>query len=210
MNILRFLSFSPMKVLKLVPVTILFVAGLFYFSSGLMTPAKAWLSVHLIDDAWGRTLNGESEPRPWPWMDSHPVAKLQVPRFAREHIVMSGVSGSVMAFAPGWHDGTEKPGEKGISLISGHKDTHFGYLKNLQNDDILRLQKQDGAWKTYKVETLQILEKPEISVSDSHDASVLVLSTCFPFGNWDVGGKMRFVVVAREVPEKAMNIATYN
>lgn len=210
MAILKFLISSPMKVLKLVPVTILFVAGLFYFSSGLVVPAKAWLSVHLIDDAWERTIDGEGGARPWPWMDSHPVAKLEVPRFGKEHIVMSGVSGSVIAFAPGWHDGTQMPGESGISLISAHKDTHFGYLKNLKRSDVIRLQKQNGQWKEYEVETLQILEEPEISISDTGDSSILVLSTCYPFGNWEVGGDMRFVVVAREVPAKALNIATSN
>lgn len=210
MAILKFLIFSPFKVLKLVPVTILFVAGLFYLSSGIMVPAKAWLSVQLIDDAWTRTIKGEADARPWPWMDSHPVAKLEIPRIGKEHIVMSGVSGSVMAFAPGWHDGTQTPGDAGISLISAHKDTHFGYLKALRTGEEIRLQKPDGNWKSYAVETMQILEEPEISIADSTDSSILVLSTCYPFGNWDVGGQMRFVVVAREVPDKALNIATSN
>ncbi len=177
------------------------VFGFAYLLSGLQTPIKAELSKILIEQAWNKTLQGDHQSRPWPWMDSTPVAKLYIPKYGASHVVMSGVSGAIMAFAPGWHEGTNRPGQPGVSLISAHKDMHFSYLKNMQFGDRFELITPDGRHISYEVEDMKILDRPTLNVqNDGHD-SIVVLSTCYPFANWQIGGDMRFVVIGREVPE---------
>lgn len=185
----------------------LFGVGLSLFGSALLVPVKAELSVHLINHAWARTLAGEENVRPWPWMDSHPVAQISVPRLNKSQVVMSGVSGAVMAFAPGWHEGTTEPGKPGVTVISAHKDTHFDYLPKLDIGEVLVMTTQGGDEKQYVVEEVKILDTPEIQVSTEDQDNVLVLSTCYPFSNWQIGGKMRFVTIAREVPPQNVDIA---
>lgn len=192
MSLRRFLKFTVMLGL---------IGGGFYLAaSNLMVPAKAHLSVFLIEDAWQKTLAGKEDTKPWPWMDSKPVAKLSIPSKNIEQIIMEGVSGQTLAFAPGWHDGTARPGENGISLIAAHKDTHFTYLKDLNKGDLLSLQTEKGYQIDYRIEELKILDEPSLQVQDHDKQSVLILSTCYPFGNWNSNGDMRFVVVAREIP----------
>ena len=128
-----------------------FAAGVGLIGYGLMTPAKAWLAGHLLDHAWERVLAGDENVRPWPWMDSEPVAKLSFQKADAEasgeqpsFVVMRGVSGSVLAFAPGWHERTMLPGTKGTTLISAHRDTHFTILKDINRDDRLMIQDRAG------------------------------------------------------------------
>ncbi len=187
---------------------VIVISGAAFAASGLMTPVKAQASQMLIEHAWQRALKGEKEPNPWPWMDSSPVAKISIPALGRDHVVMRGVSGEVMAFAPGWHEGTNFPGEPGITLVSAHKDTHFTYLKNLEVGDLISMTTINGRQIDYRVEKAMVIDTPELQISDHTKQSVIVLSTCYPFSNWQVGGDMRYVVVAREIPaDHSMHLA---
>ncbi len=182
---------------------IMFGAVLLFAGGGLAIhslsmPAKAWLSVHLMDYAWDRTLSGENYARPWPWMDSAPVARLSVPRLNKDMVIMRGNSGAVMAFAPGWHEGTAVPGHTGISLISAHRDTHFGFLRQLKTGETLTLTDKDGTMHYYRVDEFVTTTKPEIRVDIEQGGEVLLLSTCYPFNNWTRSSDMRFIVVARK------------
>lgn len=188
------------KILMLIAGSLL-LAGVVQFGGALSVPAKAWLSVALIDRAWAQTLDGEAEAKPWPWMDSAPVAKIAVPRLNKEFVVMRGTSGTVLAFAPGWHEGTDRPGAPGISLVSAHRDTHFGFLNELQRGDEITLQTSEGRQIEYVVDELRIVMDPQVQVKRNEQESTLLLSTCFPFVNWQPGGEMRFIVVAREVKD---------
>ncbi|MCB9990802.1 MAG: class GN sortase [Rhodospirillales bacterium] len=179
--------------------SLVLAAGLVQSGKALMIPAKAWLAGHLIEQAWAQTLAGTADAKPWPWMDSSPVAEITFVRQDKKFVVMKGTSGTVLAFAPGWHEGSDAPGQPGISLISAHRDTHFGFLNELKTGDRIMIRTVDGIKKTYAVDEMKIVMDPEIKVHRDERDSTLLLSTCFPFVNWQPGGEMRFVVVAREV-----------
>ena len=48
-------------------------------AAGLWLPAKAELAQHLLNRAWTRTTDGDAAAKPWPWADTHPVARLTLP-----------------------------------------------------------------------------------------------------------------------------------
>ena len=189
---------------------ILFLTGSAVMIGSLMIPAKARLSAVLIGRAWGRALAGDRDARPWPWMDSVPVARLEVPDLGKDLVVMRGVSGEVLAFAPGWHEGSDPPGSGGITVISAHRDTHFGFLRNLRKGQEIILTGTDGAARHYGVEDLAVVQEPEIRVDVSEKAGILLLTTCYPFAGWQPGGDMRFVVVARERVPPPLTVAALN
>ncbi len=177
---------------------LLLAAGLALIGYGLMTPAKAWLSVRLLDHAWTRVLAGEGAVRPWPWMDSEPVARLS---FAdggerRSFVVMRGVSGAVLAFAPGWHEQTARPGENGTMLISAHRDTHFTLLRDIELNDRVTIQDRQGQKQTYEVSDFLITETPSLTLPAAHGPSRLLLVTCYPLEEWRPNSPHRLVVVA--------------
>lgn len=195
-----------MRKLSLIAAIALMAAGLGFIGYGLVLPAKAWLSVQLLDRAWERALAGEEDARPWPWMDSEPVARLSFPDASeqtavepRRFVVMRGVSGSILAFAPGWHEGTALPGEQGTTLISAHRDTHFALLQGIGRHDRLMLEDRQGRQRTYVVSDMIVTAEPTIGVPRLDDRARLLLVTCYPLDEWRPNSRQRLVVVAEEV-----------
>ncbi len=181
-------------------------AGVGLVSYGLMTPAKAWLAGHLLDHAWERVLAGAEDVRPWPWMDSEPVAKLHFQKVDAEaagdqpsFVVMRGVSGSVLAFAPGWHERTALPGAKGTTLISAHRDTHFTILKDISRDDRLVVEDRRGREVIFTVSEMIVTEEPTLSLRHIDDRQRLILVTCYPLDAWRPNSPERLVVVAEPI-----------
>ena len=180
---------------------LLCAAGLAAFGGAGYIHAKAWLAQILLDDAWAQRLAGASpdDARPWPWADTAPVARLTVPRLGVERIVLSGASGRTLAFGPAHLDGTVPPGERGNSVVTGHRDTHFAFLRHLEIDDELRVQAADGAWRSYRVTGREVLDARRARLSPAAGQHVLTLVTCYPFDTIDPGGPLRYAVFAEAV-----------
>ena len=51
-------------------------AGLWQLGTAGTIHAKAWFAQVLLTRAWADTLAGAAAVRPWPWADTHPVARL--------------------------------------------------------------------------------------------------------------------------------------
>ncbi|MSQ60616.1 MAG: sortase [Betaproteobacteria bacterium] len=97
--------------------------------------AKAWAAQKLIAAGWGRSLASGAGVKPWPWADTHPVARLEAPRLRVALMVLAGASSRTLAFGPGHMNGTPLPGGAGNSVLSGHRDTHFAFLRELRPGD---------------------------------------------------------------------------
>ena len=115
------------KVLSVVIGTAIFLSML-HVGKAMWIYGKAHLSYYLISSAWEETLNGGEQVKPWPWADTWPIAKLKVPKMGLSYFVLRGDSGRTLAFAPGHAVDSSEPGEPGVTLISGHRDTHFSFL----------------------------------------------------------------------------------
>ena len=97
--------------------------GLWQVSAGLWIHAKAQLAQILIESAWNKTLVDQHAHKPWPWADTWPVARMHTAD--EELYILEGAQGNSLAFGPGHLQGSVLPGKKGISIIGGHRDTHF-------------------------------------------------------------------------------------
>jgi sortase A len=172
-------------------------AAAFLAVSAAWIPVKAEVAQMLLLQAWKRArLNGASA-KPWPWADTWPIARLRVPRHGIDAIVLAGASGSALAFGPGHVDGTAPPGQCGTCVLSGHRDTHFGFLARLRLGDILELEASDGRVQRFAVRSTHILRRADLFVEDGGE-DVLILTTCYPFDAVVPGGPLRFVVRAVE------------
>ena len=61
----------------------LFVAiAVWHAADAAYVHAKAWLGQQLLLDAWPRSGTLSGAVKPWPWADTHPVARLVVPEHA--------------------------------------------------------------------------------------------------------------------------------
>ena len=158
--------------------------------------AKAWLAQGLLEASWAATLAGAETVRPWPRADTWPVARLQAPGLGVERIVLAGANGRTLAFGPGHMAGTALPGAPGHSILSGHRDTHFRFLKDLAPGDALRVQGPDGAWRAYRVSATEVIDARLARLLPDDGTPRLTLVTCYPFDAIAPGGPLRYVVSA--------------
>ena len=171
-------------------------AAIFLFDA-LWIPVKAELAQHLLERAWLRTLAGEPGAKPWPWADTHAVAILEVPRLGLREIVLEGSSGRNLAFGPTLVNTTQLD-RSADRILSGHRDTHFSFLKELQTGDLLRLRTTTET-RDYRVSWQEPVDSRQQQLVIDESIERLTLLTCYPFDATTSGGPLRWVVTA--VPE---------
>ena len=190
---------APRARLTIAAAALLALAGALEFGRGTWILAKAELAQVLIDRAWQRRLAGEREPRPWPWADTFPVARLEAPAQGVRLYVLSGSGGRTLAFGPGHYDGTATPGGRGNSVVGGHRDTHLAFLRDVKLGDTLRVERPDGTRVDYRVRQLDVLDKRDTWVMRDDGRTRLTLITCWPFDALHPGGPQRYVVIAEAI-----------
>ena len=183
----------------------LFCISLWQLLAAGWIQGKAIVAQQLLDHAWQRTLedNVDAETtgyKPWPWADTWPIARLTVPRLGIEQIVVAGDSGSSLAFAPGHSFASAAPGDSGLSMISGHRDTHFRFLQALEIDDRLMVETRNET-TSFRITHFQVVDSSYTLAAETEDNS-LVLVTCYPFDSISTGGNQRFLAFATAVPKK--------
>lgn len=161
--------------------------------------AKAWVAQRLIASAWDRSLASGASVKPWPWADTYPVARLEAPRQGTALMVLAGASGRTLAFGPGHVDGTPLPGDAGNSVVSGHRDTHFAFLRELRSGDTLLVHTANGRMARYVVSGIEVVRNKDVRVLLDVGDDRLTLVTCYPFDSPVPGGSLRYVVVATRV-----------
>jgi len=168
---------------------LLIAIALIAIAAGAWIHIKAQLAQVLLRVAWHR------QTKPWPWADTHPVARMIVGD--DDFIVLEGSNGRALAFAPGHLERTAMPGERGNCVISAHRDTHFSALRNVRAGDVIRVQRTDGRWVEYTVAELRVVDKRDVWVTRSSGETTLTLVTCYPFDAIVAGGPQRYVLTAR-------------
>jgi len=172
-------------------------------------PAKAALAQVLLERAWREARAGTGAPTPWPWADTHPVARLVAPRQDVARVVLAGASGSTLAFAPGHLHGSAPPGTPGTSVVAGHRDTHFAFLRRVARGDPLVVETPDGRRHRYRVAERAVVHERDADavVAGGGADHRLVLVTCWPFDALRPGGPWRLVVVAHRAAGAAPGVA---
>ena len=93
-------------------------------------------------------------------------------------------------------DLTPLPGDTGNAVVSGHRDTHFAFLRDLRSGDPLEVQTTDGRMAYYVVSGIEVVRNKDVRVLLDAGDDRLTLVTCYPFDSPVPGGPLRYVVVA--------------
>ncbi len=183
-----------------VVVMVLPLSGLWLIANGGYIHAKATLAQYLLEAAWSESVLGQKEVKPWPWADTWPVARLEVPGLGINRIVLAGANGSSLAFGPGRLLNPHGGREFSNTMIAGHRDTHFEFLKHLRRGDVLELHSLDGHRDTYVVQETLVTNKNDRSWLNIDGEKRLTLITCYPFDAIRPGGPLRYLVLAHPPP----------
>jgi len=179
---------------------ILMLAGLALTVDALWIKVKAVLSQVLLERAFAESIATGHDVKPWPWADTWPVARLDVPRLRAETIVLAGSSGQALAFGPGHVEGTPDAGEAGVVVYAAHRDTHFSFLKNIEVGDEIDITRRDGRMFRYRADGATIVRFDAAGIDPLSGGRELVLSTCWPF-DAVTHGPLRYVLHATLIGE---------
>jgi sortase A len=80
-------------------------------------------------------------------------------------------------------------------VISGHRDTHFRFLRELRPGDRLQLSGRGGS-RWYAVGDLEVVDSSRLELVIDPGLERLSLVTCYPFDAPLAGGPLRYVVTA--------------
>ena len=180
-------------------VACLLCLGFWQFGQGAYIPAKAIVAQELMQRAWSRASADDDRQVPWPWADTWPVARLSARSGEVNLIVLAGGSGRTLAFGPGHLSASSLPGEPGNSVIAGHRDTHFSFLRDIELGESLLIERIGGRKHLYKVIGIDVVDSRRGSLLLDTEAAILSLVTCYPFDADEAGGPLRFVVTAKKV-----------
>jgi sortase A len=187
------------KLLRLlIAVTVL--AGLGLTTRAAYLHAKAELAGVLIRRAWQETiLKGDSRP-PWPWADTHPVARLRIPRLSYDEIVLEGATPRTLAFGPARLLSAAAFGEPGNLELAGHRDTWFKPLEAVELGDAIDVEWYDSRRaclrsRSYGVNTIRVVAPEDVSLLAPTSDDALTLVTCYPFGR-NPRSPLRYIIRA--------------
>jgi len=174
----------------------LVLIGVWQTGHAVWIVAKARFAQHLLHRAWARTLDGETDVKPWPWADTWPVARLRVPAHGVDLIVLDGVSGRTLAFGPGHAPSSPPPGEPGTAIVSGHRDTHFRFLERVRPGDEILIEVPRRPTARFAVRETAAVDSRTAALASAPSGASLALLTCYPFDAIVPGGPLRYVVIA--------------
>ena len=173
----------------------LILAGAYFVGHAAYIQAKAVLAQVLLESAWQTTLATGTPTKAWAWADTWPIARISFPSLDRSQIVLEEAGGEAMAFGPAHVAASVIPGANGVSVIGGHRDTHFSFIKNLKVGDEIVIDTAERKTVRYRMTGSAIVHAGASGISTKAKSARLALVTCYPFEA--VGrGPLRYVVFA--------------
>lgn len=108
------------------------------------------------------------------------IGILSIPKLQQSLPIYEGTTKEVLKKGVGHVVSSVLPGEKNNSILSGHRDTVFRKLGELELNDSLIVATRNGNF-LYKVKKIRIVDKNDRTVMVPKRKATLTLITCFPF-----------------------------
>jgi sortase A len=174
------------KALRVLSALIL-IAGACLTGCALYLHAKAKLAGVLIRRAWEQSLQSGKPCTPWPWADTHPIARLRIPRLGYDEIVLEGATPRTLAFGPARLLSGTRLGEPGNLVLAGHRTSWFLPLQAIAQDDLIQVEWFDARRgglreQSYAVSMIRVVDPQDVTLLAPTQEDALTLVTCYPFG----------------------------
>jgi sortase A len=189
----------PVKALRLLSALIL-IAGSCLTGRAIYLHAKADLAGLLIRRAWKQSARSGEPHAPWPWADTHPIARLRIPRLNYDEIVLDAATPRTLAFGPALLRSGASLGKPGNVVLAGHRTSWFEPLENIAQGDTIRIawfdKRRRGLYeRAYAVNFIQIVVPQNVDLLAPTSEDALTMITCYPFGR-SPHSPLRYVVRA--------------
>jgi sortase A len=127
----------------------------------------------------------EPTPEPEATYDPYPELGEKIGTITLESLGLSwpiyeGTDAERLSLGVGHYIGSVLPGIVDNSILSGHRDTVFAQLGELQAGDLILVETAAGVF-TYEMTGSEIVDRSDQSVIQPSDEAKLTLTTCYPF-----------------------------
>ncbi|GAB4074639.1 class D sortase [Barrientosiimonas marina] len=135
------------------------------------------------------------------YQEGEEVAKLTIPKLEKAFSVYWGTNRDTLKKGVGEYVSkwTVPPDQGGHTVLSGHNNTVFEELGDLDDGDLLYMTYQGKDYQ-YKINKTWITTEDDRSVIVQKDDPTLTLTTCYPFGYIQYTPK-RYIVQANLIDE---------
>jgi LPXTG-site transpeptidase (sortase) family protein len=127
------------------------------------------------------------------------LIRLAIPKIDLTSFIVEGTSHKALLLGPGHMTRTAEPGEPGNAVISGHRDTFFRHLYQLEKGDQV-LVERGGRKYIYQVTGKKIVEPNDLSVIRPTSDPQMTLITCYP--TYYIGPAPKRLVVFSKLAEQ--------
>jgi sortase A len=132
-----------------------------------------------------------------PVTEGNAIGEMKIQRLGLNAIFVQGDSPRILRRAVGHISDTPLPGERGNVVLTGHRDSFFRPLRDIQGGDTIQLKTLEGEF-AYQVDWTKVVLPNDVEVLRPSGENILTLVTCFPF--YYVGpAPKRFVVRAHQI-----------
>lgn len=128
------------------------------------------------------------------------IGNLRLPAINQVLPIVHGTDEDELSRGIGHFAGSVLPGEKDNSVLSGHRDTVFRELGQLEITDQLIVDTAAGTF-TYEIREIKIVPKDDKSIITPTSTAVLTVTTCYPF-NFIGSAPDRYILIADLVSSK--------
>ena len=107
------------------------------------------------------------------------LTRVSIPKIGLDAIVVEGATYKQLSIGPAHIKKTAFPGENGNAVITGHRDTFFRHIYELQKGDAIFVRRNGQVFK-YEVTGKRIIKPENVSVLRQTSDPQLTLITCYP------------------------------
>jgi len=136
------------------------------------------------------------------------VALLIVPKIEQKYSVRWGTEEQVLKKGVGMFvsDWTTAPNGGGHTVLSGHRDTVFYRMDEIEEQDFLLLEYEDKIY-TYQVAKIWITDENDRSIIVKKEKPMLTITTCYPF-NYVGNATERYIIQAELIDKEEKSQST--
>jgi len=127
------------------------------------------------------------------------IGRIEAPHLELSAIVLAGLEPRLLRRAVGHVPGTALPGDGGNVAVAGHRDLHFGPLRDVATGDEITFTTPTGVHR-YRVSATEVVDPDGTHVLADRGRDELTLITCYPF-HYIGPAPRRFVVHAQRVTD---------
>ncbi|MFL6559412.1 MAG: class D sortase [Bacillus sp. (in: firmicutes)] len=149
----------------------------------------------LIADQPADAPKNRGETTPPPDM-GETVGILDIPKIKAELAIVEGTDPDDLEKGVGHYKGSYFPDDQGQIVLSGHRDTVFRKLGELEIGDSLKMKMPYGSF-TYEIIATEIVKSDDTSIITlQHEKEELILTTCYPF-RYVGNAPKRYIIYAK-------------